>query len=158
MKCVLKLFGWRFFLKPAGLELAFLNTWNLSLLPFFIFCFEYPINCPCLIGFYLKYWKLIWKMVVFGKGIKFFGWMNKPNHKIKKLFIRPKNLILFRLQVFIVFYWSNVMAFFFIGIVFCGHFLDLIFEDAKTWFEKRSFNVIGMLYWKREASSKNNAL
>ncbi|MEO8235372.1 MAG: hypothetical protein ABI549_08165 [Flavobacterium sp.] len=35
------LYGWRFFLKPAGLELFFLNTWNLSLLSFFIFCFEY---------------------------------------------------------------------------------------------------------------------
>lgn len=50
------------------------------------------------------------------------------------------------------------MAFFLLELFFCGHFLDLIFEDAKTWFEKRSFNVIGMLYWKREASSKNNAL
>lgn len=39
LKCVLKLFGWRFFLKPEGLELAFLNTWNLSLLPFFIYFF-----------------------------------------------------------------------------------------------------------------------
>jgi hypothetical protein len=34
---VLKLFGWRFFLKPDGLEFAFLNTWNLSLLSFFLF-------------------------------------------------------------------------------------------------------------------------
>ena len=39
VKCILKLFGWRFFLKPAGLELAFLNTWNLTLLPFFLFLF-----------------------------------------------------------------------------------------------------------------------
>jgi hypothetical protein len=38
-KCFLKQFGWRFFLKPAWLELAFLNTWNLSLLPFFYFLF-----------------------------------------------------------------------------------------------------------------------
>ena len=29
--------GWRFFSKPAGLELAFLNTRNLPLLSFFIF-------------------------------------------------------------------------------------------------------------------------
>jgi len=27
-------FGWRFFLKPAGLEFAFLNTWNLVLQSF----------------------------------------------------------------------------------------------------------------------------
>ena len=68
-------------------------------------------------------------MVVFGKGIKFFGWMKKPNQKIKMLFIRPKNFILFRLQEFIVFYWSNGMVFF-LGIVLGDHFLDLIFEDA----------------------------
>ena len=115
----MKLFGGRFFLKPAGLELDFLNTWNLSLLPFFLFfILKFSIRCSCLLGFYLKYWKLIWKIDVFGKGIKFFGWMNKPNQKIKKLFIRPKNLILFRLQVFIVFYWSNVMAFFLFGFFF----------------------------------------
>ena len=35
----LKMYGWRFFLKPVGLELAFLNTWNLPLLPFFYFLF-----------------------------------------------------------------------------------------------------------------------
>ena len=29
-----------------------------------------------IIGFYLKEWVLIWKIDVFGKGIKFFGWMN----------------------------------------------------------------------------------
>jgi hypothetical protein len=38
---VLKWFGWRFFSKPEGLELAFLNTRNLPLLSFFIFYFEY---------------------------------------------------------------------------------------------------------------------
>ena len=68
-------------------------------------------------------------MVVIGKGIKFFGWMKKPNQKIKMLFIRPKNFILFRLQELIVFYWSNVMVFF-LGIILGDHFLDLIFEDA----------------------------
>lgn len=61
---------------------------------FYLFFLKFPIKCLCLIGFYLKYWKLIWKIDVFGKGIKFFGWMNKPNQKIKKLFIGPKNLIL----------------------------------------------------------------
>ena len=84
-------------------------------------------------------------MVVFGKGIKFFGWMKKPNGKIKMLFIHPKNFILFRLQEFIVFFWSNVMVFF-IGIVLGDHFLDLIFEDALTSYEMRSFNLNGRLY------------
>ena len=89
-------YGWRFFLKPEGLELFFLNTWNLSLLSFFLFfVLNIQSECSCLIGFNLKDWQLIWKMVVFGKGIKFFGWMKKPNQKIKMLFIRPKNFILF---------------------------------------------------------------
>ena len=123
-------YGWRFFLKPVGLELFFLNTWNLSLLSFFLFfVLNIQSECSCLNGFNLKDWELNWKMVVFGKGIKFFGWMKKPNQKIKMLFIRPKNLILFRLQEFIVFYWSNVMVLF-LGIVLSDHFLDLIFEDA----------------------------
>jgi hypothetical protein len=35
------LIRWRFFQKPAGLELTFLQTWNLALLSFFIiFYFE----------------------------------------------------------------------------------------------------------------------
>jgi len=89
-------YGWRFFLKPVGLELFFLNTWNLSLLSFFLFfVLNIQSECSCLNGFNLKDWELIWKMVVFGKGIKFFGWMKKPNGKIKMLFIRPKNFILF---------------------------------------------------------------
>ena len=89
-------YGWRFFLKPVGLELFFLNTWNLSLLSFFLFfVLNIQSECSCLNGFNLKDWELIWKMVVFGKGIKFFGWMKKPNKKIKMLFIRPKNFILF---------------------------------------------------------------
>lgn len=33
----MKWYGWRFFSKPEGLELAFLNTRNLPLLSFFIF-------------------------------------------------------------------------------------------------------------------------
>jgi hypothetical protein len=46
------LIRWRFYPKPVGLELAFLNTWNLSLLPFFFIFFEFPIN-PCFeIGYY----------------------------------------------------------------------------------------------------------
>jgi hypothetical protein len=37
--------GWRFFLKPVGLELAFLNTRNLPLLSFFyLFFFEITYN------------------------------------------------------------------------------------------------------------------
>ena len=39
VECFAKRYRWRFFLKPAGLELAFLNTWNLSLLSFFYFLF-----------------------------------------------------------------------------------------------------------------------
>jgi hypothetical protein len=39
IKYLAKRYGWRFFLKPAGLELFFLNTWNLPLLPFFIYFF-----------------------------------------------------------------------------------------------------------------------
>ena len=42
-RVVMEVFGWRFFLKPEGLELAFLNTRNLPLLSFiyfFIFLFE----------------------------------------------------------------------------------------------------------------------
>ena len=97
---------------------------------FLFFILKISIKCPCLIGFYLKECELIRKLDVLGKGIKFFGWINKPNQKIKKLFIQPKNLILFRLQVFIVFYWSNVMALFLLELFFCGHFMDLIFEDA----------------------------
>ena len=44
VECFAKRYRWRFFLKPAGLELAFLNTWNLSLLPFFyLFILKLPI-------------------------------------------------------------------------------------------------------------------
>jgi hypothetical protein len=31
--------GWRFYPKPEGLELAFLNTWNIFLFSFFSFLF-----------------------------------------------------------------------------------------------------------------------
>ena len=34
---IVKIYGWRFFSKPAGLELAFLNTRNLPLQSFFYF-------------------------------------------------------------------------------------------------------------------------
>ena len=39
MGFVAKRYGWRFFLKPVGLELYFLNTGNLPLLPFFYLFF-----------------------------------------------------------------------------------------------------------------------
>jgi len=39
MEVVVDRYGWRFFSKPEGLELAFLNTRNLPLLSFFIFLF-----------------------------------------------------------------------------------------------------------------------
>ena len=130
MDIVANRYGWRFFLKPVGLELFFLNTWNLPLLSFFLFfVLNIQSECSCLNGFHLKEWELIWKMVVFGKGIKFFGWMKKPNQKIKMLFIWPENFILFRLQEFIIFYWSNVLVFF-LGLVLGDLFLDLIFEEA----------------------------
>ena len=65
-------YGWRFFLKPVGLELFFLNTWNLSLLSFFLFFVLISFtNRHRIIGFCLKDWELIWKRVVFGKCIKF---------------------------------------------------------------------------------------
>ena len=90
--------GGDFFWNPQGLNLLFWipGTYLCSLF-FLFFILNIQIKCSCLIGFYLKEWVLIWKIDVFGKGIKFFGWMNKPNHKIHKLFIRPKNLILFLL-------------------------------------------------------------
>ena len=50
---------------------------------FLFFVLNIQSECSCLIGFNLEDWELIWKMVVFGKGIKFFGWMNKPNKKYK---------------------------------------------------------------------------
>ena len=39
---------------------------------FLFFILNIQIKCSCLIGFYLKYWELIRKIDVFGKGIKFF--------------------------------------------------------------------------------------
>ena len=101
--------GGDFFWNPQGLNLLFwIPGTYLCFLFLFIFFLKFPIRCPCLIGFYLKYWKLIWKIDVFGKGIKFFGWMNKPNHKIHKLFIRPKNLILFLLVLIFEDAWKSV--------------------------------------------------
>jgi len=48
-------YGWRFFLKPVGLELFLLNTWNLSLLSFFLFfVLNIQSECSCLIGLNLK--------------------------------------------------------------------------------------------------------
>jgi hypothetical protein len=48
-------YGWRFFLKPVGLELFFLNTWNLPLLPFFLFfVLNFQSERSCLIGLNVK--------------------------------------------------------------------------------------------------------
>ena len=69
-KVVLKTYGWwRFFKKPVGLELAFLQTWNLPLLSFFyfIFCFRSRIF----------FWKSDFFVSELGsscKGFKFWGW------------------------------------------------------------------------------------
>ena len=53
-------YGWRFFLKPVGLELFFLNTWNLSLLSFFLFFVLISFtNRHCIIGICLNDWELI---------------------------------------------------------------------------------------------------
>ena len=97
--------GGDFFWNPQGLNLLFWipGTYLCSL--FFIFYFEYSNQ---MFLFNLKEWELIWKIDVFGKGIKFFGWMNKPNHKIHKLFIRPKNLILFLLVLIFEDAWKSV--------------------------------------------------
>ena len=78
---------------------------------FYLFFLKFPIRYPCLIGFNLKDWELIWKMVVFGKGIKFFGWMNKPNKKYKS-YLSGQRI------------WYS--------------FLDLIFEDAWKSVSSRS--------------------
>ena len=40
---------------------------------FLFFILNIQINCRCLIGWNLKGWVLNWKMVVFGKGVKFWG-------------------------------------------------------------------------------------
>ena len=57
-----------------------LTAEELSLLPFFLFfVLNIQTKRSCLIGFYLKDWVLNWKMVVFGKGIKFFGRMKKQH-------------------------------------------------------------------------------
>jgi hypothetical protein len=34
-----EMYGWRFYPEPEGLELAFLNTWNIFLFSFFSFFF-----------------------------------------------------------------------------------------------------------------------
>ena len=81
------LIRWRFFLKPAGLEFAFLNTWNLSLLSFFLF-FVLISNTKRhrIIGICLKEWVLIWKIDVFGKGVKFWGTDEKSKKNNEKAF------------------------------------------------------------------------
>jgi len=92
----LKLFGWRFFLKPAGLELAFLNTWNLPLLSFFLF-FVLISNTKRhrIIGILFEGMRVDLKDRRLRKGYQIL-WMDKKTNKtIKTLFIRPKNLILF---------------------------------------------------------------
>ena len=77
-KYLAKRYGWRFFLKPVGLELFFLNTWNLSLLSFFLFFVLYiQIKCSCLIGIYLKDLVLIWKIKLLGSVSIFCRWMTE---------------------------------------------------------------------------------
>ena len=97
MGFVAKRYGWRFFLKPEGLELFFLNTWNLSLLSFFLFfVLNFQIKCSCLIGFNLKDWELNWKMFVFGSVSIFCRWMIDCEKKEGVLYPSEK-LILFLL-------------------------------------------------------------
>ena len=80
-------YGWRFFLKPVGLELFFLNTWNLSLLSFFLFfVLNIQSERSCLIGLNLKERVLNWKMVVFGKCVKFLGTDEKTTSNNKNAF------------------------------------------------------------------------
>lgn len=101
--------GGDFFWNPQGLNLLFwIPGTYLCFLFLFIFFLKLPIKYLFLIGFYLKEWELIWKIDVFGKGIKFFGCMNKPNQKIKKLFIRPKKLILFLFVLIFEDAWRSV--------------------------------------------------
>jgi hypothetical protein len=94
---VANLYGWRFFLKPAGLELFFLNTWNLSLLSFFLFfVLNFQIKCSCLIGFCLKDWELFWKIKRLGSVSIFCRWMKHRDQKDKYQYPSEK-LILFLL-------------------------------------------------------------
>jgi hypothetical protein len=90
------LIRWRFFLKPAGLEFAFLNTWNLPLLSFFLF-FVLISNTKRhrIIGILFEGMRVDLKDRRLRKGYQIL-WMDKKTNKtIKTLFIRPKNLILF---------------------------------------------------------------
>ena len=51
----------------------FVNLELIFALFFLFFILNIQSKCCCLIGWNLKEWKLIWKMVVFGKGVKFWG-------------------------------------------------------------------------------------
>ena len=60
------------FIKNRRLELAFLQTWNLPLLSFFLFFVLISFtNRHRIIGICLKERELIWKRVVFGKCVDF---------------------------------------------------------------------------------------
>ena len=81
------LIRWRFFQKPERLELAFLQTWNLSLLSFFLFfVLNIQSERSCLIRLNLKEWELIWKMVVLGKCVKFLETDEKTKSNNKNAF------------------------------------------------------------------------
>ncbi len=57
--------GWRFYQEPKGLELGFMNTRNLSLLPFFYFLL-------CSFSVMFRKSDLVYRFgMVLGKGIKF---------------------------------------------------------------------------------------
>lgn len=97
VECFAKRYRWRFFLKPVGLEIAFLNTCNLSLLPFFIyFFFEISIQMSLFNRILSEVISIDLKDRHLWKGYQILWMDEKTNQTIKTLFIRPKNLILFR--------------------------------------------------------------
>ena len=97
VECFAKRYRWRFFLKPVGLELFFLNTWNLSLLSFFLFfVLNIQSECSCLIGLSLMDWELNWKIKVLGSVSIFCRWMTECDEKENVLYPSEK-LILFLL-------------------------------------------------------------
>ena len=93
LKYPANLYGWRFFLKPAGLELFFLNTWNLPLLSFFYFIFllseqDFPFE----VGSFC-----------FGVGVVLQGFQilgsDKKQKSIINAFVRNRNLKLLLLYL-----------------------------------------------------------
>ena len=85
-KVVLKTYGWwRFFKKPAGLELAFLQTRNLPLLSFFYFIFllseqDFPLG----VGFFC------FGVEVFLQGFQILGLEKKQKVNYKRFCPEPK--------------------------------------------------------------------